>query len=176
MKTASLNANSSSFQTGEKAFQKIDNSAAVARTLTAAESGTLFAVDMSTVDNDVALTLPTASDAIAGCSYDFCFTVNCDDDADFSIYPAAIPLKSGSLTSITTGADATDIYGYVVAGAANSTVDDVDGLSKITVDGSVSQAIEGLRMTLICDGVNWHLSGYVPVAIGTVVLVESASA
>ena len=161
MKTASLNANSSSYQTGEKAFQKIDNSAAVARTLTAAESGTLFAVDMSTVDNDVALTLPTASDAIAGCSYDFCFTVNCDDDADFSI---------------TTGANGTDIYGYVVAGAANSTVDDVDGLSKITVDGSVSQAIEGLRMTLICDGVNWHLSGYVPVAIGTVVLVESASA
>jgi hypothetical protein len=37
MKTASLNANSSSFQTGEKAFQKIDNSAAVTRTLTAAE-------------------------------------------------------------------------------------------------------------------------------------------
>ena len=123
MKTASLNPNSSSYQTGEKAFQKIDNSAAVARTLTAAESGTLFAVDMSTVDNNVALTLPTASDAIAGCSYDFCFTVNCDDDADFSI---------------TTGANGTDIYGYVVAGAANSTVDDVDGLSKITVDGSVS--------------------------------------
>ena len=161
MKTASLNANSSSYQTGEKAFQKIDNSAAVTRTLTAAESGTLFAVDMSTVDNNVTLTLPTASDAVAGCSYDFCFTVNCDDDADFII---------------TTGADATDIYGYIITGAANSTVDDFDGLSKITVDGSVSQAIEGLRMTLICDGTNWHLSGYVPVAIGTVVLVESASA
>ena len=161
MKTASLNANSSSYQTGEKAFQKIDNSAAVSRTLTAAESGTLFAVDMSTVDNNVTLTLPTVSDAVAGCSYDFCFTVNCDDDADFII---------------TTGADATDIYGYIITGAANSTVDDFDGLSKITVDGSVSQAIEGLRMTLICDGTNWHLSGYVPVAIGTVVLVESASA
>ena len=161
MKSDSLNVNSSSYQTGEKAFQKIDNSAAVSRTLTAAESGTLFAVDMSTEDNNVALTLPTVSDAIAGCSYDFCFTVNCDDDADFSI---------------TTGADATDIYGYIVAGGANSTVDDFDGLSKITVDGSVSQAIEGLRITLICDGTNWHLSGYVPVAIATVVLVESASA
>ena len=161
MKTARLNQNSSSYQTGEKAFQKIDNSAAVARTLTAGESGTLFAVDMSTVDNNVTLTLPTASDAVAGCSYDFCFTVNCDDDADFIL---------------TTGANGTDIYGYIVTGAANSTVDDFDGLSKITVDGSVSQAIEGLRMTVICDGVNWHLSGYVPVAIGTVVLVESASA
>ena len=112
-------------------------------------------------DNNVTLTLPTASDAVAGCSYDFCFTVNCDDDADFIL---------------TTGADGTDIYGYIVAGAANSTVDDFDGLSKITVDGSVSQAIEGLRMTVICDGVNWHLSGYVPVAVGTVVLVESATA
>jgi uncharacterized membrane protein len=161
MRSDRLNASSGSHHTGEKAFQKIDNSSALSRTLTAAESGTLFAVDMSTVDNNVTLTLPTVSDAIAGCSYDFCFTVNCDDDADFII---------------TTGADATDIYGYVVAGAANSTVDDVDGLSKITVDGSVSQAIEGLRMTFICDGTNWHLSGYIPVAIGTVVLVESASA
>jgi hypothetical protein len=161
MKTASLNPNSGSYQTGEKAFQKIDNSAAVARTLTAAESGTLFAVDMSTVDNNVTLTLPTPSDDVAGVSYDFCFTVNCDDDADFII---------------TTGANGTDIYGYVVTGAANSTVDDFDGLSKITVDGSVSQAIKGLRMTLVCDGTSWHLSGYLPVAIGTVVLVESASA
>lgn len=161
MKTASLNPNSSSYQTGEKAFQKIDNSAVVARTLTAGESGTLYAVDMSAVDNNVTLTLPTASDAVAGCNYDFCFTVNCDDDADFIL---------------TTGANGTDIYGYIVAGAANSTVDDFDGLSKITVDGSVSQAIEGLRMTVICDGVNWHLSGYVPVAVGTVVLVESGSA
>ena len=161
MRSDRLNASSGSHHTGEKAFQKIDNSSALSRTLTAAESGTLFAVDMSTVDNNVTLTLPTVSAAIAGCSYDFCFTVNCDDDADFII---------------TTGADATDIYGYVVTGAADSTVDDFNGLSKITVDGSVSQAIEGLRMTFICDGTNWHLSGYVPVAIGTVVLVESATA
>ena len=161
MYTDSLNKNSGAHQTGEKAYQQIDNTAAVARTLKASESGTLFAVDMSTVDNNVTLTLPTVSDAVAGVNYDFCFTVNCDDDADFIV---------------TTGADATDIYGYIVAGAANSTVDDVDGLSKITVDGSVSQAIEGMRITLICDGVNWHLSGYVPVAIGTVVVVEAAAA
>jgi len=161
MYTDKINKNSGAFETGEKAFQKIDNSAAVTRTLKASESGTLFAVDMSAVDNNVTLTLPTASDAVAGVNYDFCFTVNCDDDADFIV---------------TTGANGTDIYGYIVAGAANSTVDDVDGLSKITIDGSVSQAIEGLRMTFICDGVNWHLSGYVPVAIGTTVIVESASA
>ncbi len=161
MRSDKANSASGAFQTSEKAFSKISNEAAVSRTLLASESGTLFAVDMSAVDNNVALTLPTVSDDIAGCSYDFCFTVNSDDDADFSI---------------STGANGTDIYGYIVAGGANSTVDDFDGLSKITVDGSVSQAIEGLRITLICDGTNWHLSGYVPVAIGTVVLVESASA
>ena len=157
----SLNENSGKFQTGEKAFSQINNVTALTRTLTAAESGTLFAVDMSAVDNNVTLTLPTPSVDVAGVSYDFCFTVNSDDDADFIV---------------TTGDNAVDIYGYVVAGGANSTVDDFDGLSKITVDGSVSQAIEGMRLTFICDGTNWHLTGYVPVAIGTVVLVESASA
>ena len=160
-RSSSLEVNSGSYQTGEKAFAKIDNESAVARTLLASESGTLYAVDMSTVDNNVTLTLPTASDDIAGCNYDFCFTVNCDDGADFIV---------------TTGANGTDIYGYVVAGAANSTVDDFDGLSKITVDGSAGQAIEGTRLTFVCDGTNWHLSGYVPVAIGTAQLVESASA
>ena len=161
MKTASLNQNSSSYQTGEKAFQKIDNSAAVTRTLTAAESGTLFAVDMSTVDNNVALTLPTASDAVAGVNYDFCFTVNSDDDADFSI---------------TTGADGTDIYGGIVTLAANSTVDAFNGISKITVDGSVAQSAEGLKLSLVCDGTNWHLSGHIATAVGTVHLVGAASA
>jgi len=36
--------------------------------------------------------------------------------------------------------------------------------------------MEGARITLLCDGLNWHLSGYVPTVIGTAVLVESASA
>tara|TARA_Y100000296_G_scaffold45823_1_gene52531 strand:+ start:293 stop:775 length:483 start_codon:yes stop_codon:yes gene_type:complete len=156
----SLNTSSGSYNTKKRAIQNIDNGAAVTRTLTDAESGTLYLVDMSTVDNDVAITLPTASDS-EGVWFDFCFTVACDDDADFSV---------------TTGADGTDIYGYIVTGAANSTVDDVDGLSKITVDGSVAQTTEGMRLTFLCDGTNWHLSGYNPTAIGTVLVVEAASA
>ena len=160
MRSDVISASSGSHNYDKKRVQNIDNSAAVTRTMLDSESGTLFLVDMSTVDNNVTLTLPTASGS-AGVWFDFCFTVNCDDDADFIV---------------TTGADGTDIYGYVVAGAANNTVDDIDGLSKITVDGSVSQAIEGLRLTFLCDGTNWHLTGYVPVAIGTVVLVESATA
>tara|TARA_R100000458_G_scaffold26667_2_gene24168 strand:+ start:624 stop:1106 length:483 start_codon:yes stop_codon:yes gene_type:complete len=160
MRSDVINSNSGSFNYDKKRIQHIDNSQAVARTLLASESGTLFLVDMSTVDNNVAITLPTAAGS-EGVHYDFCFTVNSDDDADFSI---------------TTGADATDIFGYVVCGGANSTVDDFDGLSKITIDGSASQTSEGLRMTFLCDGVNWHLSGYVSTVIGTAHLVESATA
>ena len=160
MRSNVINESSGQYNYDKKRVQSIDNSAALTRTMLDSESGTLFLVDISTVDNNVTLTLPTASGS-AGVWFDFCFTVNCDDDADFIV---------------TTGADGTDIYGYVVAGAANSTVDDVDGLSKLTVDGSVSQAVEGMRLTFMCDGTNWHLSGYVPVAIGTVVLVESATA
>tara|TARA_Y100000034_G_scaffold1372_1_gene1717 strand:- start:47 stop:577 length:531 start_codon:yes stop_codon:yes gene_type:complete len=147
---------------GQRQFaEAISNSAAVTRTLTAAESGTLFTVDMSTVDNNVALTLPTASESIAGVFYDFCFTVDSDDDADFSI---------------TTGANGTDIYGGIVTLAANSTVDAFAGMSKITVDGSVAQSAEGMRLHLVCDGTNWHLSGHIMTAVGTVHLVGSASA
>ena len=160
MYNKSLNTSSGSYNTKKRAIQNIDNGAAVTRTLTDAESGTLYLVDMSTVDKNVAITLPTASGS-EGVWFDFCFTVNCDDDADFSV---------------TTGADGTDIYGYIVCGAANSTVDDVDGLSKLTIDGSVAQSTEGLRLTFLCDGTNWHLSGYNPTAIGTVLVVEAASA
>ena len=140
--------------------EAITNASAVTRTLTAAESGTLFTVSMAAVDNNVALTLPTASDS-GGVFYDFCFTVDSDDDADFSI---------------TTGANGTDIYGGIMTLAANSTVDAFAGISKITVDGSVAQSAEGLRMHLVCDGANWHISGHIMTAVGTVHLVGAASA
>jgi hypothetical protein len=143
-----------------KPVEAITNAAAVTRTLTTNESGRLFTVDMSTVDNNVAITLPTASGA-SGVMYDFCFTVNSDDDADFSI---------------TTGADGTDIYGGIITGGANSTLDDIDGLSKITLDASVAQSVEGCRISLLCDGTNWHISGYLVTAIATVHIVESATA
>ena len=116
---------------------------------------------MSTVDNNVTITLPTVSDAVAGVNYDFCFTVNSDDDADFII---------------TTGTDATDIYGGIITVGANSTVDAFNGISKITVDGSVAQTCEGLKMSFICDGVNWHLSGHIATVVGTVHLVGAAAA
>ena len=140
--------------------ENITNAAAYTRTLTDVESGTLFTVDMSAVDNNVTITLPTAAGS-AGIYYDFCFTVNSDDDADFII---------------TTGLDATDIYGGMHTLAAVSTSDAFSAESKITVDGSVAQTVEGMRMSFLCDGVNWHLSGHIPTAVGTVHLVESATA
>jgi len=143
--------------------EAITNASAVTRTLTTAESGSLFTLDMSTVDNNVTLTLPTATTAgVAGTYYDFVFLVDSDDDADFIL---------------TTGVDAIDFYGGIIHGAANSTIRDVDGdASKLTVDGSASQDLEGMRLTVLCDGANWHLTGYNTVAVGTASVVLSATA
>lgn len=140
--------------------EAINNVAAVTRTLTTVESGTLFTVNMAAVDNNVTITLPTAATS-AGVYYDFCFTVDSDDDADFII---------------TTGLDATDIFGGIITLGADSKVDKFNAESKITIDGSVAQTLEGCQMTFLCDGVNWHLSGHLVTAIGTTHLVESATA
>ena len=141
--------------------EAITNAAAVTRTLTTVESGTLFTLDMSAVDNNVTITLPAASSS-AGVYFDFCFLVDSDDDADFIL---------------TTGVDAVDFYGTIAHGAANSTARDVDGdASKLTIDGSASQDLEGMRITCLCDGANWHLTGYNTVAIATASVVLSASA
>jgi|TARA_R100000231_G_C5327697_1_gene165357 hypothetical protein len=141
--------------------EALTNASAVTRQLTTAESGTLYTVDLSAVDNDITITLPTAATS-AGVYYDFCFLVDSDDDADFIL---------------TTGADAVDFYGTIAHGAANSTARDVDGdASKLTIDGSASQDLEGMRITCLCDGANWHLTGYNTVAIATASVVLSASA
>jgi len=153
-----LESSSGKYFTEYRATSKIDNSAAVTRTLLAAESGMLFIVDMSTVDNDVTLTLPAVSTS-AGVYYDFCFMVDSDDDADFIIK---------------TDAAGTDIYGGIITLAANSTIDAFAGISTITVDGSVAQSTEGLKMSFVCDGTNWHLSGHIMTAVGTVHLVGAA--
>ena len=140
--------------------EAITNAAAVTRTLTTVESGTLFTVNMATADNNVTITLPAAATS-AGVYFDFCFLVNSDDDADFII---------------TTGLDATDIFGGMHTLAAVSTSDAFLAESKITVDASVAVTTEGMNMHFLCDGVNWHLSGHLATAVGTVHLVESASA
>ena len=130
----------------------ITNAAAVTRTLLTAESGTLYTVNMATVDNNVTITLPSAADS-AGVYYDFCFLVDCDDDADFILK---------------TSAAGEDFYGYQIRGAANSTLLDIPGTaSTLTVDANVGQDVEGLRWSVLCDGANWHLSGYNTTAIGT---------
>ena len=137
----------------------INNSSALARNLTVAESGTLFRVDMTTVDNNVTLTLPTVATA-AGVMYDFVLTAASDDGADLII---------------TTGVDAVDIYGTIDTSAAVSTNIHIPGHSKITLDGSVAQT-EGVHISLLCDGDNWIVSGVVPTAVGTPHVTSAASA
>jgi hypothetical protein len=132
--------------------EAITNAAAVARTLTTVESGTLFTVNMATADNNVTITLPSAGTS-AGVYYDFCFLVDCDDDADFILK---------------TSAAAEDFYGYQIRGAANSTLLDIPGTaSTLTLDANVGQDIEGMRWSVLCDGANWHYSGYNTTAVGT---------
>ena len=158
MRSDSLNKSSGSYRRETQAVEQIDNVAAVTRTLLASESGTLFQVDMSTVDNDVTLTLPAVSTS-AGVYYDFCFTVDSDDDADFIVKADAA---------------GTDIYGGIITLGANSTVDAFAGMSTITVDASVAQSAEGMKLSFMCDGTNWHLSGHIATAVGTVHLVGAA--
>ena len=144
---------------GEKRYvEAVTNASAASRTLTAAESGTLFTVSMAAVDNNLTYSLPATSTS-AGVFYDFCFTVASDDDADFILQTAE---------------DGADIYGGIITLAANSTVDVFNGISSITVDGSVAQSAEGLHMHVICDGVNWHVRGHIATAVGTVHLVGAA--
>ena len=144
---------------GEKRYvEAVTNASAASRTLTAAESGTLFTVSMAAVDNDLTYSLPATSTS-AGVFYDFCFTVASDDDADFILQTAE---------------DGADIYGGIITLGANSTVDAFNGISSITVDGSVAQTAEGLHMHVICDGVNWHVRGHIVTAVGTVHLVGAA--
>ena len=140
--------------------EAITNAAAVTRTLNTEESGALFQISLTAEDNNITLTLPAAASS-AGVYYDFTVQANSDDDADLII---------------TTGDNDTDIFGGIITLAANSTVDAFNGVSKITVDGSVAQSSEGLRMQLLCDGTNWHLSGHIATAVGTVHLVGSATA
>ena len=163
MRSDVLNSNSGAigeFSGIKRPVEAVTNVGVVTRTLTEDESGLLMTLNMAAVDNNVTITLPAAATS-AGVYYDFCFLVDSDDDADFIL---------------TTGLDATDIYGSIVTLGAISTVDVFLAESKITVDGSVAQTCEGLQMSVICDGVNWHLSGHIPTVIGTVHLVESATA
>lgn len=141
----------------------LTNASTTARTMAAHESGTLIQVNPSTNSaTTVTITLPTASSATAGCFYD----VVCIADAG----------NAAADVIITTGANGTDIFGYMVRGAANSTVLDFDGVSKITLDASVGTDFNQSRLSFLCDGTHWHLSGYSKVAIGTADTVESASA
>ena len=139
--------------------EHISNASAVTRTLLDAESGTLFICGMTAVDNNVTLTLPTAAGS-AGIYFDFIINVASDDDADLII---------------TTGLDATDIYGTIDTLAAVSTNLIVNGKSAITVDGSVEQTV-GVRLNLLCDGIHWHLTGHTPKLVGTPHITSATAA
>ncbi len=141
----------------------LTNASTTARSMAAHESGTLIQVNPSTATaTTVTITLPTAASATAGCFYEVVLLADAG--------------HSGADVKVTTGAAGTDIFGYMVRGGANSTVLDFDGISSITMDASVSTDFNQTRMTFLCDGSHWHLSGYSKVAIATALAVEAAGA
>ena len=159
MRSDRLNSSSGAYNTKQRPVVNIDNKVALAMTLTDSQSGTMFICNLATVDNNITLTLPTASGS-EGVWFDFIVNVASDDDADLII---------------TTGLDATNIYGTVDTLAAVSTNLVVNGNSKITLDGSVAQSV-GIKLSLLCDGVHWHLSGHVPNAVGSPHVTSAADA
>ena len=99
--------------------------------------------------NGVDITLPSAQD---GATLEVILTADYDT----------------AVCTVVQAAASEDFYGYQIRGAANSTLLDIPGTaSTLTVDANVGQDVEGLRWSVLCDGANWHISGYNTTAIGT---------
>ena len=98
MRSDILNKSSNSYGGKRRKVEHVNNSRALTRTLTDDESGTLFIIDMSAVDNNVTLTLPTAAGS-EGVFYEFFYSAKCDDDADFIITKNDANFNIGSFFS-----------------------------------------------------------------------------
>ena len=159
MRSDVINSSSQKYNTNTVPVLRVDNKAANAITLEDSQSGSMIIANLTVADNNITVTLPTASGS-EGVFFDFVVNVASDDDADLII---------------TTGLDATDIYGTIDTLAAVSTNLIVNGKSALTLDGSVAQTV-GIRLNLLCDGIHWHLSGHVPTAVGTPHVTSATSA
>ena len=159
MRSDVINSSSQKYNTNTVPVLRVDNKAANAITLEDSQSGSMIIANLTVADNNITVTFPTASGS-EGVFFDFVVNVASDDDADLII---------------TTGLDATDIYGTIDTLAAVSTNLIVNGKSALTLDGSVAQTV-GIRLNLLCDGIHWHLSGHVPTAVGTPHVTSATSA
>ena len=111
------------------------------KTLTAADSGTTFFIDISTVS--VVCTLPAPA---AGLTYKFVLSVASDNEAtkDFLL---------------NTHDDATDINGSIIVNGAH--VEVTSATSAVAIDTSAGAATVGDFLEVTCDGTDWYITGSV---------------
>ena len=123
--------------------------AAPTKTLTSADSGKTFFIDISTVS--IVCTLPAPA---AGLEYTFVLTAGSDGEGtkDFLL---------------NTHADATDINGAVIV--HNALVEVTANTSAVAIDSSAGDATCGDRLHVCCDGTDWYIDGHVDSASALVI-------
>ena len=124
------------------------------KTCTAADSGTTFFVDMSTVN--IVLQLPTA---VAGWNCKVIMATASDNEAtkDFAL---------------TTGADGTDIGGHIRQGG-NSVIEITNATSCIGFDSSDGAVTVGDYLDIYCDGTDFYCIG-TTVTAATIDIADAA--
>ena len=119
------------------------------KSLTAADSGKTFFVDISTVS--IVATLPAPE---AGLHYKFVLSVASDNEAtkDFLL---------------NTHADSTDINGSVIVNGAH--VEVTNATSAVALDSTTGVATVGDFFEVDCDGTDWYIRGVVKTASAVVI-------
>ncbi len=109
------------------------------KTLTAADSGMTFFVDISTVS--VVCTLPAPA---AGLNYKFVLSVASDNEGtkDFLL---------------NTNSDSVDINGSILVNGAH--VEVTSATSAVAIDSSAGAATVGDFLEVTCDGTDWYING-----------------
>jgi hypothetical protein len=120
----------------------LDNSATVARTLTAADSGALITLDPSTdTATTITLTMPVPE---AGVSFDLLIRNDqVNDDADIILQ---------------TQANGHDFEGAILCNDGAAGIQETTAsTSKITIDATNVKTVFGTTARITCDGTDWYI-------------------
>ena len=127
------------------------------KTLTAADSGSwVYASDATAGD----LTLPAAA---AGLEFHIFIAIAQTGDTHITV-PSGYFIGGMDMSDPTT------------AGDSNFFQSDGNSNDYINLDSDAKGRLQGGYMQFVCDGTNWHLSGHILTAVGTVHLGGSATA
>jgi len=128
--------------------------AAPTKTLTAADSGMTFFIDMSTVN--IVLQLPTPA---AGLNFKVIMATASDNEGtkDFAL---------------TTGSDSVDIGGHIRQGG-NSVLEITSNTSVVAFDSNDGAVTVGDYLDVYCDGTDWYCIG-TTVTAATIDIADAA--